>query len=94
MSALAAAACRNHPEREAIGVCVTCRTRVCAECSTKVDGINHCVACLAALAGGDRRSTRSTAGSRSPRAGAIAGGALLVTVTALAWAMLEIALPG
>ena len=89
----AAAACRNHPDREAIGVCVKCRTRVCGECSTKVDGINHCVACLAALAV-DVGGARPVAAPRSARAGAIVGGALLVTVTGLAWAMLEIALPG
>lgn len=91
---IAAAACRNHPDREAIGVCVKCRTRVCGECSTKVDGINHCVACLAALAVGDPAGPRPVTAPRSVRAGAIAGGALLVMVTALAWAMLEIALPG
>ena len=44
------AACENHLQREAIGVCVQCRVRVCSECSTKVEGINHCVTCLAGLA--------------------------------------------
>jgi len=39
--------CRNHPARGAIGICVICRAPVCADCTTKVDGINHCIACLA-----------------------------------------------
>lgn len=89
----AIAACRNHADRDAIGVCVKCRARVCAECSTKVDGINHCVTCLAALAGDPRAaSAPRSAGSRG--GAALAAGALLVTGTALAWALLEIALPG
>lgn len=46
------ATCKNHPDREAIGICVRCRSRNCSECVTKVDGINYCVGCLAELAGG------------------------------------------
>ena len=56
MSTVAVAACENHPQREAIGVCVKCRTRVCSECSTKVDGINYCVRCLAGLAGANAQT--------------------------------------
>jgi hypothetical protein len=44
------AACAVHLDREALGVCVRCRKRVCSECSTKVDGVNHCVTCLSNLA--------------------------------------------
>ena len=87
-----AAACRNHPEREALGVCVACRTRVCAECVTKVDGINHCVTCLAA-----RAAVPVEARERPPTPGArawIAAGALFVLVTLLAWGLVEAALPG
>ena len=52
-----AASCQNHADREAIGICVACRARVCTECVTKVDGINYCVGCLARLAlqGGERK---------------------------------------
>lgn len=39
--------CRNHPDRAAIGVCVTCSAPVCADCTTKISGINHCLGCLA-----------------------------------------------
>jgi hypothetical protein len=85
-----AAACRNHADREAIGVCVVCRVRVCAECSTKVEGINRCVDCLAKAAG----EAKPAAVARKPgRGGAIAAGALVITASGLAWALLEVALP-
>jgi hypothetical protein len=42
--------CAQHPEREAIGICVVCRRPICAECSTPIDGINRCAQCVAALA--------------------------------------------
>lgn len=38
--------CRNHPDREGVGICVSCRTVVCVECSTKVDRMNYCIRCL------------------------------------------------
>ena len=50
MSETSAIACANHPAREALGICVRCRTRICAECVTRVDGINYCVRCLETLA--------------------------------------------
>ena len=54
-------ACTNHPGREGIGICVVCRRVVCVECSTKIAGVNHCRACLAARAGtaGERRPSRA-----------------------------------
>lgn len=84
-----AAACANHPRREAIGVCVTCRKQVCGECTTKVDGVNHCVSCLAALAGPSHRE----AAAETPASSAL--GALwltagVVTLTVLTWGMLEL----
>jgi hypothetical protein len=86
-----AAPCRNHPEREAIGVCVKCRVRVCSECSTKVDGINHCVTCLEALAAPARAKT--AAPQAAGAASTIAGALLLATTAGLAWAFLELAMP-
>lgn len=38
--------CSNHPDREGVGICVNCRSVVCVECSTKVDHMNYCIACL------------------------------------------------
>lgn len=42
--------CRNHPDREGVGICVSCRAVVCVECSTKVDRMNYCIRCLRAAA--------------------------------------------
>jgi hypothetical protein len=39
--------CRNHPEREGVGICVACRRVFCVECSTKIEGVNFCRECLA-----------------------------------------------
>jgi hypothetical protein len=91
---VAAAACRNHPAREAIGVCVVCRIRVCSECATKVDGINHCVDCLAKAARG-ALARKPAARVREGRVlGAAAGAGLLALLAVLIWALLEVALPG
>jgi hypothetical protein len=58
------AGCENHPAREAIGLCIACRRRVCGECVTKIEGINYCVACLSGLAAeGGRRLTGKASGS-------------------------------
>ncbi len=38
--------CVNHPERDAAGVCRACGRTICAECATKVQGINFCIQCL------------------------------------------------
>jgi hypothetical protein len=44
------AVCYFHPDRAAVGICVRCRTNICAACSTRLDGINHCHRCLGKLA--------------------------------------------
>ncbi len=92
MTALVAA-CENHPQREAIGVCVACRQRVCSECSTKVLGINYCVACLAGLA---REGGRTASAAQRERAGAAyaAASGYLVLLTSGVWLLLEFLLPG
>jgi hypothetical protein len=88
--------CRNHPEREALGICVRCQGRFCAECVTKVDGINYCVGCLAALVQADRRGApagaqRSALGLPAAWALALSGGVLLTIAT---WGLVEAALRG
>ena len=50
------AVCHYHPDRTAMGVCMRCRRVICAACSTRMDGINYCHACLAAL--GQRKAKR------------------------------------
>ena len=52
--------CRNHPEREGVGICVACRRVFCVECSTKIDGVNHCRECLA-----KRQKTAQASATRS-----------------------------
>jgi hypothetical protein len=48
--------CKNHPDRDGVGICVPCRRVVCADCSTRLDGINHCRECLEAKIGKARRA--------------------------------------
>lgn len=49
--------CHYHPDRPGIGVCIRCRVVICAACCTRVDGVNHCHACLKALGQDDERRT-------------------------------------
>jgi hypothetical protein len=93
VSAASIATCENHPQREAIGVCVQCRTRVCSECSTKVEGINYCVRCLAGLAREGARTTERRATS-SGRAAYFAAAGYLVLLTCALWLVLVALLPG
>lgn len=93
MSTLPVAVCENHAQREAIGVCVQCRTRVCSECSTKVDGINYCVRCLGGLAreGGRTLGRRHETSAKIAHASAAIYLALLSVAT---WLLLQVLLPG
>ncbi len=94
MTVPAAAACQNHVDREAIGICVECRARICSECVTKVDGINYCVACYARLADrGASKRLRDESASH-PAVAYLAAAALLVTATLMTWALLHAAFPG
>ena len=43
------ALCHYHPDRTGVGICMRCRVVICTACCTKVDGVNHCHACLKAL---------------------------------------------
>lgn len=90
----AAASCQNHPEREAIGICVKCRTRVCSECVTKVDGINYCVGCLAWLAevGGEQK--RAETKPASPVLAAFSAFGFFIVLALMAWVLVEAAMPG
>ena len=87
-----AAACAFHADREALGVCVACRARVCAECTTKVEGINYCVRCLAERAQ-EAEGPSAPALSRGMRS--LAWSALLwvTCLWLLTWFLLELAFP-
>jgi hypothetical protein len=49
--------CNYHPDRSGIGICMHCRKVICAACCTRVNGVNHCHACLKVLSG-RRNETR------------------------------------
>jgi hypothetical protein len=40
--------CHYHPDRPGIGICMRCRVVICAACTTRLDGINHCHLCFQA----------------------------------------------
>lgn len=69
------AVCKYHPERPGVGVCVRCQAVICAACSTKLDGINHCHECLKKLGG--------VAAAATGESGAVR--ALLMVSLALLW---------
>ena len=55
------AVCQYHRDRPGIGVCMRCRAVICSACCTRVDGVNHCHACLKAL--GKKVPTRTWSGA-------------------------------
>jgi hypothetical protein len=55
------AVCKYHSDRQAIGVCMRCRAVICSACCTRVEGVNHCHACLQRL--GRRDSPRRSGGT-------------------------------
>ncbi len=81
--------CRNHPEREGVGICVACRRVFCVECSTKIDGVNHCTECLAkrqltAQASTSRRSGLVVRFLELALSVAVAGGSLVLVFAVFA----------
>lgn len=85
-SGLAATRCANHPDRPAVAVCVTCHKPVCAECSTRWEGMHHCVSCLAArrAAARGRSTALRTLGLILLALGLAAGATLLRALAAAA----------
>ena len=52
--------CVNHPDRRAIGVCVITGQSICAECSTRYEGVNYSKEGLQRLHEGRARQGRKT----------------------------------
>jgi len=72
------AVCQFHQDRPAIGVCVRCRRPICAACSTRLDGVNHCRNCLERLA----------TPAQEPRSGASRQWMVALALLAGAWLLL------
>ncbi|NUN50228.1 MAG: hypothetical protein HUU15_15560 [Candidatus Brocadiae bacterium] len=83
---LPAFSCKNHPERFGSGLCMTCGRAVCAECTTKVDGINLCIGCLAR-----RPEARETTVERVSRGAAFLGPAGIAASFLFFWAVFGLA---
>lgn len=84
------ALCSQHLAREAVGICVRCRAAMCSDCITKIDGINHCRACLEELT----RAAPERAQARSLLPPPVALGMGLLTLSALMYLMIEVLMPG
>jgi hypothetical protein len=91
---LPAAVCVHHHERHAIGICVKCRTPLCGECVTKVDGINYCVRCLERMADASKGAVAVESKPSSSAFAAFAAFGLFLLLTLLVWAFVEAAMPG
>lgn len=72
------ASCYFHADRPGVGVCVRCRVVICAACRTRVDGVNHCHACLKVIG----RRGEDVRPAAAPRA------VLAVLFLGLGWAFL------
>ena len=46
--------CAQHPDRQAIGVCVVTKKPICAECSTQYQGVNYSKQGLAQFLAGQK----------------------------------------
>ncbi len=68
-----------------------CSQSLCSDCITKLDGINHCQACLAKLSK-QQAPKAKTRGREVPDTVALTLGFALLSV--LAWIMLQVLLPG
>lgn len=44
---IAGSTCAAHPTRTAAALCRVCLARCCGECTTRIQGVNHCARCLA-----------------------------------------------
>lgn len=73
--------CHFHNDRPGIGICMRCRVVICAACCTRVNGVNHCHACLKVL-GGRQEETR-----RGGRVGLLLAGLLLGMAWLLLWGL-------
>jgi hypothetical protein len=88
---VASAFCEQHAGRVALGICVHCRRTLCGDCITKIDGINHCRACLEAQAPAAPARAERPLGVLPTR---LLLGAGMGALWLLAWLALSALLPG
>jgi len=87
---VSSAFCEQHDGRAAVGICVHCKRPLCGDCITKVDGINHCRACLEAQV----RAPLSAARPLGALSARLMLGAGVGALWLLAWLALSALLPG
>ncbi|GJM24070.1 MAG: hypothetical protein DHS20C16_04850 [Phycisphaerae bacterium] len=63
--------CANHEDRIAIGVCVITKAPICAECSTRYEGVNYSREGLAILK--EQRAKASASGMGHKASGVLIG---------------------
>ena len=73
--------CHFHNDRPGIGICMRCRVVICSACCTRVNGVNHCHACLKVLGG--RREEPRKGGQLS----VVLAGVLLGVAWLLLWGL-------
>ena len=77
------AACKYHPDRAGVGVCMRCRAVVCTDCTTRLDGVNHCHACLKKLAAPEAR--RAEGGGEATFGALLLLGGIWLVLYGLGW---------
>ncbi len=80
--------CRYHADRDAVAICMRCRAAICAACTTRLDGVNHCRTCLDELRAAKPAAERRDHGplARASLVLLVHGGVLLlVMLVALFW---------
>jgi hypothetical protein len=77
--------CHFHDDRPGVGICMRCRVVVCAACCTRIEGVNHCHACLKALGG--RREEKRGGGALAAVMAALLLGLAWFALFGLCWAI-------
>lgn len=74
-----------------MGICVQCRKAMCSDCITKIDGVNHCRACLERVVRAQAQSRTEAKGGVPPWLAISFGFAV---VWGLSYMMIEVLMPG
>ena len=81
--------CINHPDQDAPYQCYRCRSPICVECETKVQGVSVCLACLAQSR--QRVASRYQAETRGINyPGGVIAGVVAALAAAFAWSQFAV----